>query len=90
MMSKYLSIPLRHRIVCNSSRSAIQEEGSSILPLFVARNGERQQLERGIVLLHRNVDCISKTRGIKCSKSSHLLGKTLHIYQEVLKSNHKS
>lgn len=87
MMSKYLTIPLRHRIVCNSSRSAIQEEGANILPLFLARNGERQPLERGMVLLHRNVDCIANSRGIEYGKSSHILAKVKQIYQEVLKSN---
>jgi len=87
MMSKYLSIPLRYRIVCNSSRSAIQEEGRNILPLFLARNCERQPLERGLMLLHQNVDCIAKSRGLEC-KENHILVKVQAIYQNVLKTNH--
>jgi len=86
MMSKYLSIPLRYRIVCNSSRSAIQEEGRNILPLFLARNCERQPLEHGLVLLHRNVDCIAKSRGLEC-RGNHILVKVQAIYQKVLKTN---
>ena len=82
MMSKYLSIPLRYRIICNSSRSAIQEEGAKILPLFLARTAERQHLERGIVLLNHNIDCIAKTRGIKFSQAdAHILVKVHEVYE---------
>ncbi|KAG7353724.1 UV radiation resistance protein and autophagy-related subunit 14-domain containing protein [Nitzschia inconspicua] len=62
MIAKYLTIQLRHRIFCNSSRSAIQQDGVGVFPLFlgrmVARSLEREQVDRGARLLGANVNCI--------------------------------
>jgi hypothetical protein len=84
MMSKYLSIPLRYRIVCNSSRSAVQEDGSTILPLFQSRVVERDFLERGMLLLGRNVEKLAKSRNVKCGETSHILQKMKRIYDKVV------
>jgi predicted double-glycine peptidase len=84
MMSKYLSIPLRYRIVCNSSRSAVQEDGSTILPLFQSRVVERDYLERGMLLLDRNVEKLAKSRNVKCGETSHILQKMKRIYDKVV------
>lgn len=80
MMSKYFSITLRYRIVCSSSRSAVQEDAVTILPLFQARMVEKDELNRAMTLLHRNVACILKTRGIPYSDNSHILSKVERLY----------
>jgi len=84
MIGKYLSIALRYRIVCNSSRSAVQEDATTILPLFQARMVERDELDRAITLLHRDVACILKTRGILYSEDSHILCKVKRIYDSIV------
>jgi UV radiation resistance-associated gene protein len=73
MVSKYMSVQLRHRVFCNSSRSAIQEEGGAIYPLFLARVVEREELDRGLQLLRRNVECIMKARDIDFQPREHIL-----------------
>ena len=57
LLSKYLQIPLRHRVMFNSSRSGIQECGT-VYPLFLTRLVEREQVLRGVSFLNANVDCI--------------------------------
>lgn len=113
LLSKYLAIALRHRMVCNSSRSAIQDDGTStaamdnglinpehkmeILPLFLGRLAERQQLERGMILLHRNVDCLAKSQGMMLRNNNgegqqqqqqpqqqHLLAKLQQVFDNVI------
>jgi Vacuolar sorting 38 and autophagy-related subunit 14 len=115
MLSKYLAIPLRYRLICNSSRSAVQDEdchsdaaggslpfsslpastGSSssssgatsgnknalLFPLFQARPIEREQVEHGVMLLERNVECLCKTRGIRFDPHSHVLAKVNRIFE---------
>jgi hypothetical protein len=85
MMSKYLSIQLRHRIYANSSRSAVaQDGGAHIYPLFTARVVEQEQFKRGMALLDANVDCMVQTRGIECPPNSHLLARLQKIYAHVV------
>ena len=86
LMSKYLNVALRHKIVCNSSRSAVQDADGTILPLFLSRVAERVQLERGFVLLHRNVDCLSLSQGMVLHNNdeSHILAKLNQVYTRVL------
>ena len=84
MISKYLSIALRYRIVCNSSRSAVQEDATTILPLFQARVVERDELDRALTLLDRNVACILKSRGIRYSEDSNILCKVNRIYESIV------
>jgi Vacuolar sorting 38 and autophagy-related subunit 14 len=87
MLSKYLGVPLRYRIFCNSSRSAIRQ-GTIIYPLFTARVVEREQLERGMLLLYANVDCILQTRGIEYNPKSHILARLQRIYRHVIEGDH--
>lgn len=84
MIAKYLAIPLRYRIVCSSSRSAIQQDATTILPLFQARMVEREELDRAMVLMERNIACILKTRGIRYSTTSHILCKVNRIYESIV------
>lgn len=66
MLSKYLGVQLRYRLYYHSSRSAVADENFKIYPLFQAgsRMVEREQLEYGVTLLHRNVECIAISAGI--------------------------
>jgi hypothetical protein len=85
MMSKYMSIQLRHRLYANSSRSAVaQDGGTHIYPLFTARVVEQEQFKRGLALLDANVDCMVQTRGIECAPNAHLLARLQKIYDHVV------
>jgi hypothetical protein len=81
MLSKYLVIQLRYRLLCHNSRSGIQDDRAILYPLFQGRSVEHDQLEHGVKLLHRNVDCICGERGITVSPNMHLLQKVNRIYQ---------
>jgi hypothetical protein len=78
MIAKYLNIPLRHRIICNSSRSAIQQDGSGVLPLFLGRLNvkslEREQVDKGLRLLGLNVNCILMHVGLLTSSHTSVSG----------------
>jgi len=84
MVAKYLSIPFRYRIVCNSSRSAIQDDGRGVLPLFQARMVDREKLERGILLLERNVDCLLLHRNVNSLPSDHILYKVKRLFDHTI------
>jgi hypothetical protein len=62
MSSKYLSIPVRYRLLCNSSRSAIQNDGFDVYPLFKERVVEKEQFDLAHVFLQRNIDLLLGTR----------------------------
>jgi hypothetical protein len=83
MMSKYLGISLPYRILCNS-RSAVQQDPVTVLPLFQARAVEKEDLDRAMTLLHRNVACILKSRDISYSEDLHILSKVQRIYDNVV------
>jgi hypothetical protein len=87
MMSKYLSVQLRHRIYCNSSRSAIQQDGTAVYPLFTARAVEREQLDRGLTLLRADVDCILMTYNIDYTPTSHILARVKRVYDHIIDGN---
>jgi len=75
--SKYLSVPLRYRLIFNSSRSAVRED-FEVYPLFKERVVEKEQFDRGIVLLNRNIDHLLEMRGVTLTKESasiHILSK---------------
>ena len=84
LMSKYMGIQLRYRVVCNSSRSAIQDDSGAILPLFQARAVERDQLDYGVLMLHRNVECILKTRNIEYQSQEHILVKLNLVFTTIV------
>jgi hypothetical protein len=84
MMSKYLALPLRYRLHCNSSRSAIQDDRASAFPLFQGRTVERGQLEYGVRLLDRNVECICRSKGIRLPAKAHVLAKVKRVYEYMI------
>ncbi|GMH98959.1 hypothetical protein TrST_g10972 [Triparma strigata] len=67
MLSKYLDIPLRYKLLSNSSRSAIQD-GSRIYPLF------GRGFNDGVRCLTVCVEGLLRARDI-VSKEEHVLGK---------------
>jgi hypothetical protein len=83
LLSKYLNVALRHRMVCNSSRSAVQDADGTILPLFLSRVAERYQLERGLLLMHRNVDCMALSQGLVFDET-HILAKLDRVYDNIV------
>jgi len=81
MCSKYLSIPLRYRLFCNSSRSAIQDDGVAVYPLW--REGvERELFDRAFALLGRDVECLIRARGLTDSPRSHILAKLDRLFEQ--------
>mmetsp|Transcript_21692 Transcript_21692/g.44730 ORF Transcript_21692/g.44730 Transcript_21692/m.44730 type:complete len:670 (-) Transcript_21692:51-2060(-) len=80
MCSKYLCIPLRYRLFCNSSRSAIQDDGVAVYPLFRERVIEREQFDRAFTLLGRNVECLLRGRGVDFYHRSHILAKLERLF----------
>jgi hypothetical protein len=88
MVSKYLSVPLRHRIYCNSSRSVIQHDGI-LFPLFLARHVEREQLERALALLGADVDCILMTYQIGFTPKSHILARLKRLFDHIVEGGEK-
>ena len=84
LVSKYMGVQLRYRVVCNSSRSAIQDDSGAILPLFQARAVERDQLDYGVLMLHRNVECILKTRNVEYQSREHILVKLNLVFTTIV------
>ena len=88
MIAKYLAVQLRHRIFCNSSRSAIQQDGLGVFPLFLgrlaARALEREQVDRGLRLLGQNVNCVLMHLQLSPSLHQvHILGRLKTILDHV-------
>ena len=83
MCSKYLRAPLRYRLFCNSSRSAVQDDGVAVYPLFRERVVEQEQFDRACTLLSRNVECLLRVRCIVVtSNRSHILEKVNLLFEE--------
>ena len=83
MSSKYLCAPLRYRLFCNSSRSAVQDDGVAVYPLFRERVVEREQFDRACTLLNRNVEHLLRGRCITIPDSrSHILDKLNSLFEE--------
>ena len=78
MSSKYLSIPLRYRLICNASRSAVQD-GDIVYPLF-RTNTERPQFDRAVHLLEKDIECLLKLRGVQYLPRTHLLAKLDRLF----------
>ena len=76
MCSKYLAIPLRYRLIFNSSRSAVRDYDSDIFPLFKERVVEKEQFDRAIILLNRNIDHLMESQGMDVTNNTeHMLVK---------------
>jgi len=90
MSSKYLSIPLRYRLIYNCSRSAIQDD-DDIFPLFRERVFEKEQFDRALVLLDRNIDLLLRMRGISFNQGvkerPHILAKLNKFIKDVVEIN---
>ena len=83
MCSKYLRAPLRYRLFCNSSRSAVQDDGVAVYPLFRERVVEQEQFDRACTLLSRNVECLLCVRCIIVPNNrSHILEKVNLLFEE--------
>jgi len=91
MCSKYLSIPLRYRLICNSSRSAVRDDDFDVFPLFKERVVEREQFDRALNLLHRNIDLLLQMSGIATSKPNKrpngILAKVYLLFQSTIGIN---
>lgn len=85
MLSKYLAIQLRYRLFCHNSRSGIQDDKAVLYPLFLQSRtaAERDLVEHGIGLLHRNVESILRDQNVEVSPSLHILGKVKRIYEHL-------
>mmetsp|Transcript_35041 Transcript_35041/g.104517 ORF Transcript_35041/g.104517 Transcript_35041/m.104517 type:complete len:101 (+) Transcript_35041:2054-2356(+) len=82
MAAKYLSVPLRYRLICNSSRSAVQDDGRGVCPLFKERGVvEREHFDRAVELLVRDAECLLKSRGLAYDPQSHLLAKVNLLFE---------
>ena len=83
LISKYLDIPMRYKIVCKFSRSVILDEGRvgirstvAAYPLFRERGVvDREQLDYGLVLLMRNVDTLLYRRQVEFRGGWNVLAK---------------
>ena len=87
MCSKFISKPLRYKLICNSSRSAIQGgQNGSLFPLFKEKV-EKDQFDMGLSLLNRNIDCLllsGKWRvDVVKSQEMNMLEKLYIIYTKV-------
>jgi len=85
--SKYLSNPLRYRMICNCSRSVIQDDNNNIFPLFREKVYDRAQFDRAILLLNRNIDLLLRMRGINAMQSNerpHILAKLNVFFKKMV------
>lgn len=88
MCSKYLVLPLRYKLLCNASRSAVQGDQNGILfPLFKDKV-EKEQFDIAITLLDRNVDCLlfaGKWRvNLDTNEPLNMLDKLSRLFQRVM------
>jgi hypothetical protein len=86
LCSKYLSIPLRYRLIFNSSRSAVRDEDNvDIYPLFKERMIKKPSFDQAVVLLHRNIELLLQMSGITLntsSKDKHILAKLFLLFRD--------
>ena len=101
LTSKYLAIPLRYTLVCKFSRSAVLfDQGRDringngkmsrvVYPLFRERGViDREQLDYGLLLLGRNVDCLLHTRQVTIHPSMHILAKMDKLIEKIVEGHH--
>jgi hypothetical protein len=84
LISKYLNIQLGYRLFTNSSRSATQEDGGAIYPLFQARMVEQEALGHAVLLLQCNVECILKARDIEQRRGEHVLDAVNRLFEALV------
>ena len=88
MCSKYLSIPLRYKLICNASRSAVQgDQIGSLFPLFKEKV-EKEHFDMAVALLNRNIDCLlltGKWRSELCDyRNLNMLDKLNRLFNRVM------
>lgn len=92
LCSKYLAIPLRYRVICNSSRSAVRDDDfDDVFPLFKEKVIEKVQFDRAVELLHRNIDLLLQMNGITTtnmmkSRPNHILAKLHLLFKEIMET----
>jgi Vacuolar sorting 38 and autophagy-related subunit 14 len=84
LLSKYTGVHIRYKLICQSSRSAIQDEYGSTYPLFLGRPAERENVEYAVHLLDRNIDCLCRALGIRLTLRLHVLAKVMRIYEHFI------
>jgi len=93
LTSKYLAIPLRYTVVCKWSRSAIlfdqgRDGGNAskvVHPLFRERGViDREQLDYGLMLLERNVNCLLHTKEVEFRPGWNILAKMDRLLMQVI------
>ncbi|KAL3812127.1 hypothetical protein ACHAXA_009386 [Cyclostephanos tholiformis] len=93
LTSKYLGIPLRYALICKFSRSAVlylgRRDGSNdsrtVYPLFRERGViDREQLDYGLTLLDRNVNCLLRVRQVGFRNDWNLLAKIDRLFAHVV------
>lgn len=100
LTSKYLAIPLRYTLVCKFSRSAVlfdqgrdRTNGNGkmsrvVYPLFRERGViDREQLDYGLLLLGRNVDCLLHTRQITIHPAMNILAKIDKLIEKIVEGD---
>ncbi|KAL3791214.1 hypothetical protein ACHAW5_007797 [Stephanodiscus triporus] len=100
LTSKYLGIPLRYALICKFSRSAVLFLGGegnnngnktttttsrTVYPLFRERGViDREQLDYGLTLLDRNVNCLLRIRNVGFRNEWNLLAKIDRLFAHVI------
>jgi len=98
LASKYLDIPLRYTLICKASRSAVlfvsigevtsfssSSRGGMVYPLFRERGViDREQLDYGLTLLDRNVNCLLRVRNVSYRNDWNLLAKIDRLLVHVI------
>jgi len=59
-----------------------------LFPLFAARNVDKDQLDRGLVLLGENANCLLHTLNIDYTPQSHILKRLSLVYDHILDCKH--
>lgn len=94
LCSKYLSIPLRYRLIFNASRSAVRDDDFDVFPLFKERVVEKEQFDRGVELLHSNIELLLRMNGIttestvqNTGRPNHILAKLYLLFQDIMENS---
>lgn len=90
MLSKYLEVPLRYRIIYLSSRSAVSDDVHSFsqCPLFFRNGSEDKRFKFGCFMLNKNLEhllnmCYPDWQKQAARQTSHLENLRLLLYSQV-------
>lgn len=84
LLSKYRAIQLRYRLICHLP--GVQDDRAIVYPLFLQgrTTSDREQLELGIRLLSKNVDCLMTGLKTQLNPDTHILERLQHIFNSCL------